>query len=160
MSADFSVGLQGMCSICNWSREKRFVLSCTVAFMSPQLLNRAVCVNVHTAHEQLSTLRVLAAWYYLGEWRKGRVWQYDISHFIAPALICWKVIVININKSGHGAEDRRPPLTLTHCWSFLVYHHFDGEVNTALFLFFILWNALLKLLKSSDADQQCETELI
>lgn len=38
-SAVFSVELEGMCSICNWSREKRSVLSCTIAFMSPQLLN-------------------------------------------------------------------------------------------------------------------------
>lgn len=38
MSAVFSVGLEGMCSIFNWDREKWFVLGCTTAFMNPLLM--------------------------------------------------------------------------------------------------------------------------
>lgn len=34
--------LQGMCGVCNWSREKSFVLSCTAAFMGAQLASGAV----------------------------------------------------------------------------------------------------------------------
>lgn len=35
MSAVFSVGLEGMCSIFNWDREKWFVLVRTMAFINP-----------------------------------------------------------------------------------------------------------------------------
>lgn len=63
MSAVFSVGLEGLCSIFNWDRGKWFVLGCTTAFMNPLLMRaldrfRAlrVCLrlNIHSAHKAIS----------------------------------------------------------------------------------------------------------
>lgn len=63
MSAVFSVRLEGMCSICNWDREKWFVLGCTTAFMNPRLMRAldkfralqvCLCLNVGSAHKAIS----------------------------------------------------------------------------------------------------------